>query len=679
MNNLKYIIISVLVLFASCKKDMHSIIEIEPPDESEVFEESDLSGIVVDVNGDLLANATVYLGDLQTQTDENGVYLFKDALIVESGSLMTVQKPGYLTQYRFVSNQPGERSFGNVTMIEWSDFSTFAANDEAIIDLDNKTKIKFSSGSISNLDGSIYQGMVSIKAHWYDPNDPMTLSTMPGDLRGQNLEEEDVQLATLGMVKVELTDETNNELILNSPAEVSFYFGSNAPDPGGNGIVPLWHFNVITGVWEEESEARLEGEYYVGMVEHFSWWNCDYPYPLTCINGYVTDSDGNPLVNTEIAITEPNSLTCGTGTTNIRGYFEAKVPADQLLELSVNGCAESVQIGPFSGESNSLGNVMVISDLTPFTGTLVGCMGQALSSAYIIISQDNNTQLFYGDGDGNISGTFPSCAEGDWEVIAYDFQQYVLSDPLTIVPSGSEVELGEIELCNPIESFFSYDINGSSDNLVNPDFNVSILDGNQLVVESKDWLGDTYILLVAPNDPNIPRSTFKYNDLIAGSGSTDWTFDIDFEYFGTEVGSRVKGTYAFGAFDLTVTEVRETATIVVQLFKDTNANGLFDPTESPITSEYSITLDEPYESYYEIHTENSISDQNGIVQFSGLYPDTEYTLRYNANSYTVSDPNVGMDDTIDSDFELESGNSYTFTTETLTAGSIENTVAIGLR
>ncbi len=95
-NNVIYLLVGLLFIVSSCRKDNNTVDEIDQMPEIEVYEESDLTGVIKDVSGNLLSNATVTIGDIEVISDENGVYFFDDVLISQSGSLVTVEKPGFL-------------------------------------------------------------------------------------------------------------------------------------------------------------------------------------------------------------------------------------------------------------------------------------------------------------------------------------------------------------------------------------------------------------------------------------------------------------------------------------------------------------------------------------------------------------------------------------------------------
>ena len=139
-----------------------------------------------------------------------------------------------------------------------------------------------------DVDGNEYSGEVKVFAKYLDPSKLETLEEMPGDLTGVDSEGNMMGLTSFGMLAVELTSQDNNEVYLpvGEKARITMPVPADllghAPE-----TIPLWHFDEEIGTWLEEGSAQLVGDQYVGEVEHFSFWNCDYPYELVNLKGFV--------------------------------------------------------------------------------------------------------------------------------------------------------------------------------------------------------------------------------------------------------------------------------------------------------------------------------------------------------------------------------------------------------
>ncbi len=136
-----------------------------------------------------------------------------------------------------------------------------------------------SEGFVNAETGKDYQGEVTSKVVYLDPNDDNFSAMMPGgDLMADRTDGSETMLISYGMTNVEMTGNQGEKLQLKEGCLSKLEF----PIPVGmeNDIpetMPLWSFDETTGKWKEEGTATLVGDKYIGMVEHYSWVNLDHP------------------------------------------------------------------------------------------------------------------------------------------------------------------------------------------------------------------------------------------------------------------------------------------------------------------------------------------------------------------------------------------------------------------
>lgn len=670
---------------------------------TEITEESRLTGIVVDVDGNSIADAEVSIANVTTITDENGVYFFQSVEISSNGSLLKVDKLGYLPQYRFAFNEPGKLSYLNIEVIPQTTIAEFSAALGGEFSVQNKSKVKFGPNSVLNQDSSIYNGQVMLKGHWFDPFDDATINNMPGDLRGVDKEGENVQLATQGMFSLDIYDAQGNELLVGDNVELSFYVGDKGVDVDGSGSMPLWYLDEETGEWKEEGSSTLVGDYFVGEVSHFSFWNCDYPYRLACISGIIADINGVPIPNAEITIVVQNSLDCGMGTTNERGYFEAKVPADVDLVLFVNGsCEDGIALGRLTEETNDLGLIVTNVEVGNFIGRILTCNQQPILDAYVFIKIGTKSKVFYSDQNGIVNGAFAFCDNSEWNVYAYYSASKVYSDELVLTSTDNFVDLGDINLCNDVDQFIDYRFGNQSSEIFNPtvdNLQVLLLDGNLLVITNKVEIptADNFLLAYSL-DGSLPLNILKkqYNIPIE--------IAIDFTEIGNQVGDIVAGSIQVEddlelSFKLAINQTEESGTIITRIWDDDNQDGIQDANEvGKRPKSYVLTdVENPntvfqtyIESYQLIEIFNIIDLDNGDRVYFGLIPDKNFYFRYGTTDPTVilddievSPSNQGLDDAIDSDFYLMSTNPNIVLHRTdtfyLAPGQVETSYDLGIK
>jgi len=244
----------IIALCFSCRQDEYTIEpgEITPiSNNPETYNEANLTGTVTDKEGLPLSDVQVTVENESAQTDENGVFKFLNISLLETGSIVKIKKEGYFDGFKFSSGQPGQNSYLQTTLIK-KEIQEFSSESEAKITLEKGGEIEFSPNSIVDKNGEAYNGTVRISAHWYDPSSLELTEEMPGDLRGLNSENEEVQLITYGMMAVELTSSTGEELQLASEALATLKFpisdGSNVDDFE---TIPTWHLDEETGQWIE--------------------------------------------------------------------------------------------------------------------------------------------------------------------------------------------------------------------------------------------------------------------------------------------------------------------------------------------------------------------------------------------------------------------------------------------
>ncbi|MDE7117024.1 MAG: carboxypeptidase-like regulatory domain-containing protein [Bacteroidaceae bacterium] len=327
-----------LCMFQSCKLEENEQPGVKPSKPEQVvngeMKNILLSGIVKDTEGNPVADVTVSTGSSVATTNASGLFSFSKVDVVEKRSVVRFTKSGYFDVVRSVEVENGDS--WNVVICkkdnsEFSSKATYASS--APKDLE-AAKMKVSlkqNGYVTDATGKEFFGEVNAEMVYLDPNNENFADMMPGgDLAAVRTDGSEAQLVSYGMTAVNLTDNNGNKLQLKDgqPATLSF------PIPEGMtenppSTIPLWSFNESTGLWEEEGEAILVGDVYVGQVHHFSWWNLDYPEKQGTVEGYVKDALGNPIKGITLHVGQV------TTKTDSKGYYKQAVPADTDFEIVV--------------------------------------------------------------------------------------------------------------------------------------------------------------------------------------------------------------------------------------------------------------------------------------------------------------------------------------------------------
>jgi len=470
--------IIIILLISSCRRDFDNfgpsvtetpdpIIENFVPELVQV--NSSVDGQIQDVNKQPIQDAIVQLGNLTTMTNEFGLFSFEEVDMNQKGTLISVTKNGFIDGSRRFFPRKDNNSMVIIEMIPTIIRATFDASLGGTIFINNNAEVVFAPNSIGRANGEIYQGEVSVIHTYLDPTASTTADRMPGNLQGirTNPEElefliEEVAIQSFGMINVILQDENGAPLnILNGwdatirvalPEEIA----ANAPNQ-----IPLWSFNEEFGIWIEDGSANKINGKYVGEVSHFSWWNCDVPFPLIELDLTLEDANNNPISNHAIAIGfGTDAIASYYSYSNSEGFVTGKIPAGLELLLQIRGlCGEIIHstiIGPFN-ENTSLGTINVVDpniNNTPIAGSIVDCNGNLIDNGGVITEVDGLS--FIALADNGTFDFFLSNCEGPTNVTitAIDFDNLLQSE-LINGTVGTVVNTGALQVCgNPVTDNF---------------------------------------------------------------------------------------------------------------------------------------------------------------------------------------------------------------------------------
>lgn len=216
-----FLFIGLLFISFSCRKD--NITDVPVVNEPEPGVVAFVKGIIYDEDLKPISNAVVSLGSTIINSDVNGVFQFEEIGIDSEGSMIRVDANGYFSNYKFVRSDLGNTAHIKIGMAPRAEPKSFMTAQGGKIEGEN-ISISFPPNSIAFEGGAPYEGRVLVYSHWFDPTADDLHLTMPGDLRGTNSQNELVQLATFGMMAVELESEDGAKLQLapGSKAELNF-------------------------------------------------------------------------------------------------------------------------------------------------------------------------------------------------------------------------------------------------------------------------------------------------------------------------------------------------------------------------------------------------------------------------------------------------------------------------
>ncbi len=653
------VLLFFLLLLSACRKDDITETNGSGPNGPTVQVEANVVGIVQDANnGTILQDARVWIDDEVYPTDNNGYFSAQNVILKQTGSLIKVDYDNYISAYMFVIPAAGKTHFVKIALVREKSQGTFTGDSEAVVTLGSDgLQITLPANGISR-DGEPYGGAYQVFAHWYNPNDPQFVSTMPGDLRGEDSDGEQVQLESYGMVSVDLRTLSGQALNIaeGATAELSF------PVPDGYvdlpESMPLWSLDEESGIWIEESTATLDGDRYIGEVSHFSFWNCDYPYPLVELEGRLVGTDGNPIPFQNIYLTIVDGGGVASGRTDEEGYFAGKVPQDQIMEMNIfNECGFiglDQEIGPFATDTD-LGDVTLdLNDagIATVSGVLLQCDGSGADNGYVTVSTgDTLFQIIPVANNGQIQGSITLCNDRELDFHGVDLEFLQESEFTTLfVEQGQHHELGELVACQELNEFYLSTFEGVT-TPASQFFLRRTGDRYELSVRMFEDSGDRLIFDTDASSPTSAIILFAADILNDCSGSFCQSVELNILNYPTEIGEYMEGTVSGTieevpidiSFKVALDEIW--VPITGKMWLDENENGVQDAGEPPVTN-------------VGIFAQDKISNaiRPGEVNEDGEYflsiPEGvshDLVLQILAQ-YDMTQQDVGGDDTVDSDF-----------------------------
>lgn len=433
----------------------------------------DFIGQVINESNQPIEGVEVKVGAVTKYTDARGIFVIKNAAVYEKFAYITAKKSGFINGSRTVVPNSGSTTV-KIMMLSASVVATVASGTASVVPLSNGAKVSF-DGNFKTESGAAYSGSVKVMMHHLDPSDPTTKDKMPGSLLAQNNSGAQRILETFGMLNVELQDASGNKLQIVNPTSIempiSAFQLATAPT-----TIPLWYFDETLGYWKEEGSATKVGNKYVGTVNHFSWWNCDAPFPTVSLVVNVISANEAPMVGVrvELVVNSEGGSVTAPGYTNAEGQVSGLIPANQTLTMNIystnpacpNQIIYTQQIGPFS--SNTVLPLVVVSasalNTTVVQGTLTNCDNTAVINGYIWL-QSAGQFLYTQVTDGSFSFTVLSCSSAatSFTLEGLDFDTSKSTSLQTGTLNNQTVALGTLQACetsnNVIGALYDIDQN----------------------------------------------------------------------------------------------------------------------------------------------------------------------------------------------------------------------------
>ena len=433
---------------------------------------SSVSGFVTDENEVAVNGATVVFGSSTTTTDKFGYFEVRNVQVTQIAAMVTVIKPGYFKGIKTYIAAAGKSAFFRIKLLPKTTAGNIDASAGGSVALPNGLSVSLPAGAVVNAATNVaYTGSVTVAAQWLNPTAGDLYRIMPGDLRGLDSLNFMRLLTTYGMSAVELTGASGEllQIAAGKKATVNFPLPS-AVASSAPATIPLWYFDETKGLWKQEGNAVKSGNNYVGVVSHFSYWNCDMPIDKSVqFSCTIVDVDGKPMPNVSVWIEYANGGYTGAhGYTDSTGYINGMIPANAQLVLQVftdYQCAGPVYTQPITTGTTtlSLGNITVgPSSTATIIGNVTDCNNAPVTNGYVIFQYGYHNLRAVINGDGTFSlSTIICSSNASFNVIATDNSSLQQSYVVNRSMQSSINNLGTLNACGTsIDEFINYSVNG---------------------------------------------------------------------------------------------------------------------------------------------------------------------------------------------------------------------------
>lgn len=465
-----------LIIFSACQRDLEDPGTGNnnggtPTNIDNITVIASMRGVVVDENNQPVTGATVKSGTNTTTTDRYGVFRFNDISLAKENGKVLVERNGYFTAHRTFPTTAGRIHNVRIKLLPKTNTGNFTASSGGTITLTTGGKLVMPANAVTDAAGNAYSGQVNVAMTWINPTATDLPDIMMGDLRGLTTAGDERGLETFGMLGVELTTPGGQPLQVASgkTAELSFPIPASLAG-AAPATIDLWHFDEATARWKQEGTATKTGNFYVANVSHFSFWNCDAPFPLINLCMKLVDATTTqPLNNVQVRIKRSNG-SYGSGWTDSLGNLCGKVPKNEPLTLEVmnqcNTAAYSQSIGPFSADAN-LGTVsatLPAASTLVITGTLLNCANTNVTNGAVVIYTPGSYSYVIPVTNGTFSHTILRCTNTaiNFSVLGVDYTALQQGMPISGTGNTGTVNIGNIVACgNNSAQFAEYIIDGN--------------------------------------------------------------------------------------------------------------------------------------------------------------------------------------------------------------------------
>ncbi len=474
MKSNRYILLFSLVIlltFHACNDDITDKVVREPelitPDFTEKITTS-VKGFVVDEDGNPVAYASVAAGEKQISTDEYGYFELSNASLPKFAGQVKVTKTGYFDAYKTFIPQDDDENFVRLKLLTKTNTGTIdAAVGGTATTVDGVTVTLPANGVVTASNNAAYTGAVQVSVRSINPSEDNTFQLeRPGDSRATDENGHAKTLKSFSTIAVDLTGNSGQKLQIMEGKSATI----NLPIPSAvaadaPSTIALWSFNTTTGLWKQEGSATKTGNFYVGSVSHFSFWDSAEGLSLVNFSARIVDASSQPLVNVPVSVTIaglPKNAGHGRfGYTDANGFITGAVFANKDLVLDIlTPCALSAYSHEFSTAAVDVDLGTLTGNLgqnaVTLSGSVVDCENQPVANGFIQ-TYDNGFYNRIEVTNGTFNFTGIACTNTTVNIVAVDNATYEQNIPKSVTIIAGANNLGVLTACGTSTmGFISY-------------------------------------------------------------------------------------------------------------------------------------------------------------------------------------------------------------------------------
>lgn len=472
-NYIMLLVLSTIFIF-SCQKEK----DMFKPDEHIISKVdigsntvTTLFGSIIDEDLQPVEGARITAGAKSVTTDKYGYFEMKNVSTKTKLGLITIEKQGYFSVPKTIAPGNSSRYRLDAQLLSKELTSTFDAQSGGKVSKDGVV-LDFPAHAIIDASEEPYQGEVKVFVRRLNPDDEHFDRYMPATLIGERENGDEASLVTYGMIAVELEDATGQKLNIANGYTVRTEFPvplsqiSSAPAE-----IALWSLKTTDAFWHEEGTAVRNGDKYIAELPHFSFWNCDAPFPLAEITFRLINNQGVVVQFRSVRIDVAGEGRTGFSISNEVGQVHGKVPSGKALELLVmTDCAQYIKIadlGPYAdNDTSDEGDFIVdVNDQQAITvtGFFLNCDGDPVVNGFIAVHNGHGGQSFYPQNpDGSFEIQLLFCQDfPNVNLVGVDLDDDLSTGNIEISSGAGNQDLGQISTCEQLPEYIRLNVQGS--------------------------------------------------------------------------------------------------------------------------------------------------------------------------------------------------------------------------